>query len=304
MSGIYPVDYETTLFLYARDNHIYMRYKTGAYFGKPTLLASDYASGLIEISTTQTIYFAYLSNTQQIMVKDLRGNLLCQVPCQALKGANFAFVFTKIGDTPILIFPTNNTASETSRYPLSYMFPLSFAQNHANFTIETEPISTPTNHPTTYPLQIEIQKPQFLYPIATRDALFLLLSSTERTALYRMPSAPGGPCICLVGPEKEIEDSIQMELLEQALSTKEQLTQKLKEKFAQEKEALQQEFLTQKNLQTTALQQELLKNTDLETELHRTKEMLQSAISQYNELMDVATKYKAEAEKWRSKYWR
>ena len=216
MSGIYQVDCETALFLYAREHNIYMRYKTGPYFGKPTLLAGDYNFGLVEVATTSTLYFAYISTQNTILVKNLSGEIIFSTPFTRIPGANFNFVFSKVSDEPFLLYPASSCADS----PLQYTFPL-LERQPAPFTPCPGGIKT-------------------IHPIVSANRLFLLAVCDNQTLLY-----------CL-------------------------------------SDALTPHILL----------------TDNSKELQRLQMQLDSAITQYNELMDVARHYKEEAEKWRGKYWK
>lgn len=74
MTHLYPIPNSNALYLYTNEHQILLRARTNEGMTRPTLLVNDYAAGLCDTLFQGTVYFAYLSLDNRLIVKSAQTN--------------------------------------------------------------------------------------------------------------------------------------------------------------------------------------------------------------------------------------
>lgn len=134
-----PFLYETTtgkgLLLYSHINMIILRHKNDHAFSQPLLMADDYKSSLFDMVYNSTIYFTYISNTGDIVVRSILDQTF---PCLINKPIDSSFYSPKLVefDGRLLLFYTEkNKESYTIKCMIPYQNKQYITYDFGSFTV-------------------------------------------------------------------------------------------------------------------------------------------------------------------------
>ncbi|MBE5871385.1 MAG: hypothetical protein E7294_09020 [Lachnospiraceae bacterium] len=288
MGMIYETAKEHGLALFPSGHRIICCDRTGTRFGRPVLLDDDYASQLNSILFEQTLYYVYQNTQRELILKNITsGETLLKI---AHDYSPDLPRLTALGNRLLLFCMVRETVPASSRL-------LCFQP----FTGKKE-------------LEICGRLPLTAgYSFCLCDQFLFLAVSGKVPRSSACPSfLPESPCE-LFGISADLkifslseqflktESAHQTEIEQLKASRHDELEQlkssfELSQKLAERKYALESEKRKQ--------ELELMKQT-AQAELDRSKQdaelikaQLDSAVRQYQELMDVASKYREEAAKW------
>lgn len=267
------------LVIYAQENRIFLRTLMREGTGRAVVLANDYESDLTDVLYRGTVYYAYKSIGGEILIKNIgehgivyrmgaEGGPVCDVP-----------QLTVIGEYLLLLYAVQNPID--GQYGLRCQFPLVKEEKR---------------------VWAEEQKSRFAQCFAEK--------SSEKPRLH-VVSCPGGSLLIL-NRDRMIwweEDGGLMPFIRK--ESESQCTEKISEMWTEE----QVETILAQHLQQARQQWEEEKREETERrrmqeiqqyqrELYQRDLLIESIKQQYEELMEVAERYREEAIKWRSKFLR
>lgn len=268
MEHIYSTEHNRKLLLYHLNSQIHLRTMNSELIGRPTILCSDFARDLTSTIYNGTIYYAYVNTGHNLLVKSItEPNTLFKLEnTEALEYFQpQILVFNK----QLLLFYTIQNPVDHS-YSIKCVFPF---QNDISFTI-----------PDSFPLLPKLM----VFP--TDDYVFINIYNDFYNKILQMDSKYH--CNTLGSRQDFTEE--RSEDLKQKI---EQLEQQLEEQdsIIKERDAIIEE-------QQSAIKEQDALLQEKENALRNQSAMIESAKKQYNELMDVASQYREEAIKWRSKF--
>jgi len=311
MGNVYSLDAERNLILYRSGTALYIRSTSGESVTRPVTLCTDYKDTLSDTTYNGTVYYAYRSTEQDIIVRSITDlQNIYRISSQEVPDCR---------DPRLITFRENLILFYTTKSPLNNAFYLK-----AVFPLRPEKrISLPeTAFTGAINLGILVMSDQLILSvISSEKRLLCALNAALEPTLY----PPDSPALesRLDTTSKQLQDTQQRlnTTLEDLHRTQQELDaasgmlqdtqQKLNtttEQFhnAQKKldAALEQHTYTKKALENAQiLVQELnAKNTKLESDLHTQaqthNETIESICTQYNDLMNTATRYREEAARW------
>lgn len=71
MAAIYENGYNRSMLLYENGGRILLRHKSGESIGRPVILANDFGEGLTDVRCSGTIYYAYINETGQLILRSI-----------------------------------------------------------------------------------------------------------------------------------------------------------------------------------------------------------------------------------------
>ncbi len=254
--GIY---HETTPFtgyyLYTNGSQIFLRNQSGDMIGRPIILAKDYQMDFTSIPYNNSIYFAYLNDKNQLILRSTKENGILY-HLDAKPDMYFTSLHLEVFQQKLLLFYGEK---KEDTYYIKYVCP--FEDTDA-ITLEQ-----------TFRLCPKIQC------ISANTNLILSLSNDNISVSYLIQETLEPLILGCAKDFQHLENPDQQKKLK-ALNLK----------YASELSNLHQAIQT---LQSKIQLQE--------TTIQKQNAMIESATQQYNELMNVATRYREEAIKWRSK---
>ncbi|MCM1185794.1 MAG: hypothetical protein NC251_05800 [Lachnoclostridium sp.] len=269
MGNVYSLDAERNLILYHAGTNIYIRSTFGENMMRPIVLCTDYRSSLTDTAFNGTVYYAYFSVEQDIVVRSINDlQNIYKISSQEIPGCHNPHIVTFQGE--LILFYTTKSPLNNAYY-LKALFPL-------------KP-------------DVRIKLPETSFSeirnfgiLAMSDRLILDVSSQETQILFAL-----NPDLELViypsdSPllETQLQDVQQkLNLVSETLHDTQQELDKVSAQLAEEK-LLSRDLKAQKE--------------ELENQLHAKEqahgEILESIRAQYNELMETAVRYRDEAARW------
>lgn len=266
MGNVYSLDADKNLILYSAGASICLRTSIGSSLTRAVVLCSDYLDNLFDIVYNNTIYYVYRNTSQDIVVKsvtDLRD-------VYRIKSLDTPDCFLpRIADLAgqlMLFYIIKNPLDES--YCLKGIFPFD----------DEKPLPLPDERFS--------DMPSFRIT-ALQHSIIIYLSDSKKEIIFRLNEN----LICeTLTSEAEIKSRYE-ELLNQSRTDID--TQKTE--LEKNKEAL-----SQMQAELAAAREQA---SQYASELDMRDKLIESIKNQYNELMDTATQYRAEAIKWHDKYY-
>ena len=229
MANIYETSENRALVLYTSSQQILLCDKFGAHFGRPVVLANDYAGELIDIAFQNTIYYAYLDTAGHLTVRS-------------------------VTDAEIIyrLDTEEKEKSTTSQFVVfdAKLFLFYLSQNSSDHLYSVSCIS---------PLTPEIS---FEIPDVFPDAPAINVSAGNKKMILHVLNCKTSDRLYVIDETFHMEEICR------------------KPKQAEENKVEQQ----------------------YKNEINRLRAVIDSVSRQYNELMDVAQQYRAEAAKWHERF--
>jgi len=297
MELLYPSEANKNLLLYTTGTGLYARTLQKEHIGRPTLLCSNYESGLSSVLYHDTVYYSYINKEHSLLIRALtKPAVLFRLDCTS--GVSYLLPQLIVFNEVLLLFYFEKTQN-------FYVL-----KSHTPFT-DTQPESFSSVFSDTFS-----ELPSLTLQ-ATASHLFVLLTTSQDLKLCRYNSTLSSEPLysdaefhsLLVKKTQELQTvAQQLEERNQELQTlRQQLSQKTQElEISNLVLTARNQELEQTKLLFTAGKQEakelILRLSDSEKALQHTTLLLERAKTQYTELMQVAEKYKEEAMKWYSKF--
>lgn len=311
MELLHPLETNKNLLFYTTEARLYARPLQNEHLGRPTLLCSNYESGLSSTLYHDIVYYSYINKEHSLLVRSLtEPAVLFRLDCTA--GVSYRMPKLVVFNKVLLLFYFEQ---HQSTYNL---------KAHALFT-DTQPHSFPTVFPE--PLT---ELPE-LTLCATASYLYVLLTGSQVSNLFRYdtsfsfePFLPEAEVLSSIEQKKQelqtikqlltdkdrenttirhllTERTQEVENSKQTLMKKSREIEDIKTLFHEQSLALEHtKLLLNESKQETRAS--LLRLSESEKALQHTGFLLERAKTQYNELMQVAEKYREEAVKWYSKF--
>ncbi len=301
MDYIFKTDNNTKQIIYTLGDSVLTRRIQGQLISRPVLLSKDFASSLNAVIMNDTLYYSYIDLSSCLCVKnslspapiyksDSNDNAGYINPCLAV--AN--------GELVLLYCEGVNDICESDSI-------ISNGNNFGNNTYKIRYIVSPekSNNTLTSGLDISFSSAPLISAINTSsENLFCVCCNSEWhlfgfTSKFDVISYCSDTHSVLAAKDAHI-NKIENKLTDQAAQI-ENLKTKIFDKDSQI--CTMKDELVKKGSQIRNMKDEITdKNTQIETikkELSIRNAQIESAKVQYNELMDVATRYRDEATKWR-----
>ncbi len=282
MEQLYALEPTRKLLLSTSDSGLYAHALQNERLIRSTQLCSNYESDLSGVLYNNTLYYSYLTKERSLLVRcfgdativfrlDSTGNISYQQP-QLLSFAN----------TLLLSYIEQTDAGYVPKF-------------RCLFT-DLPPVSLPISAPASVIPQLRL--------LSTDTALYIFLSADTTSEVFRYNTS--------FSPEKLCTETEASAILQLPWKTeKNELQQKIDQLTEQLTQA--QDELAQKSAQCTRLESMLIEQTgnlhttkkqlaQTEHNLQQTQTLLERAKAQYDELMQVAERYRDEARKWYGKF--
>lgn len=255
----------TGVLLYNNNRHIFARTRSGDQFSRPVLLSNDHESDLSGTLYENTIYYAYISNTGSILIKNILSLQTLYTIHPKEEHHYKKIVLTTIAGHLFLLYLDEAINDHSHR--IEYILPF-----------QSDRKLPGVDHLPTYS-----SEPDFW------------IANNHKYGLLMIHYAQSNTCDLITSDLDVIE-------LQDAASIQKQAELFAAEKYAlytstYELNHAQKQTAMQKELD--AHKEEISR---LKQEIIRQQAIIQSASNQYDELMKVANTYKTEAIKWHSKY--
>ena len=284
--------------LYSIGEHVVIRRLQSEFISRPTYLAHDFAKDLYGVNTGNTILYSYITINDTLTLKDIYEKTpILQFEADECHRYQQAYM-TIFNGYIVLIFCVYDQGS--SRWDIKY---LTYSQKTApSESIKTHEAASYDNRPhfsilnTGTHLMIDINA-------EGEDSLWEITSDLELVSHNEINGTLKQQSIWQLDKIESLQDevdklkqasSLMMNKISSLLSENEQLKK--------DNTALKHE----NSVYDPALKEHEQKLSELSSSLNETKKALtireaqiESAKKQYNELMDVAQKYRDEAVKWR-----
>lgn len=283
MGNVYSLDTERNLILYRAGTSLYIRSTSGENMTRPVTLCNDYRDSLTDTAYNGTVYYAYRSTKQDLVVRSITDlQNIYMISSHEIPGCY---------DPRLVTFQEELVLFYTTKSPLNNAYYLK-----AVFPLRPE-------------IRIQLPETAFLGTLnlgilVMADRLIVSVAAQEKELLFSL-NPDFSPVICPQdSPALEAqldEASAKLHDMQQKLDNSsaklhdtQQKLDDTRQKFNAACEELTQAQLLSKKLQT--------QNAKLETELHTQaqshNETIESIRAQYNELMETATRYREEAVRW------
>ncbi|MCM1325077.1 MAG: hypothetical protein NC094_09750 [Bacteroidales bacterium] len=269
MGNVYSLDAERNLILYHAGTNIYIRSTFGENVMRPIVLCTDYRSSFTDTAFNGTVYYAYYSMEQDILVRSINDlQNIYKISSQEIPGCHNPRIVTFQGE--LILFYTTKSPLNNAYY-LKALFPL-------------KP-------------DVRIKLPETSFSeirnfgiLAMSDRLILDVSSQETQILFALK--PDFELVVYPSDSASLETQLHDALQELHLIS--ETLRDTRQEFDAVSAQLADEQLLFKDLQE--------RNKELESEIHAKEqahsETLESIRAQYNELMETAIRYKNEAARW------
>lgn len=311
MGNVYSLDTERNLILYRAGTSLYIRSTSGENMTQPVTLCNDYRDSLTDTAYNGTVYYAYRSTKQDLVVRSITDlQKIYLISSREIPDCH---------DPRLVTFREELVLFYTTKSPLNNAYYLK-----AVFPLKPEiRIRLPeTAFPGALNLGILVmadrlivsvvaQKKELLFllnhdfepVICPQDSPALKAQLDEATAkLHDMQQKLNDSSAKLHDTQQKLDDSsAKLHDIQQKLNTTSDALLNTKQKFSTASEELAQ---TKNSLADAQLLSKELKtqNAKLEAELHAQaqshNETIESIRAQYNELMETATRYREEAVRW------
>ena len=266
MGNVYSLDADKNLILYSAGTSICLRTSIGSSLTRAVVLCNDYLDNLFDIVYNNTIYYVYRNTSQDIVVKSVT-DLRDVYRIKSLDTPDcFMPRITVLAGQLMLFYIIKNPLDES--YCLKGLFPLD----------DTSALSLPDERFSDMPA---------FHIIMLRNSMIVYLGDGKKELIFRLNE--NLVCETLVS-EPQLKGRY-----------KELLSQSKADIDAQKLELGQtKENLSQAQEELAAVREQASKYA---AELDMRDKLIESIKKQYNELMDTATQYRAEAIKWHDKYY-
>lgn len=262
MEIIYTTEQNRKLFFYTYEAQLYLRAMQGERVARPLLLCNNYQSGLSSTLYNGALYYCYLNQDRSLLVRSLAEPT----------------VLFRLDGTDTVSYEAPHLVVFAGRLLLFYI-----EKNQNSYSLKSHTLFAEAKPEVLPDCFFNIPKLQLL---STGTHLFVFLSVDNSSKLFRYNT------------ELRIETLLSKEELSYELAPLlEQEHKLLQEKEQEASDAKMQ--LAEKEQELRNIRQSLAES---EKKTHHTELLLERAKTQYAELMDVATKYREEAIKWRSKF--
>ncbi len=276
MELLYSFEPNKKLLLSASPSGLYVHTMYNEHFLRPTLLCSNYDSGLCGTLYNGSLYYSYINKDRSLLLRCLHD--------------------------PTLRFRLDSTSTVTYREPQLVAFADSLLLFY--FEAESNRYRLKLRHPFTetqppLPDALKTSFPVFptLHTLATKQYLYISLATGGTSLLFRYH------------PSSSFEQLRSEEELLPILripweTEKTQLEQSLMQAIhlsEQQQTLLSETTQTLQATQTQLAKCEQNRQQALQTS-EKTSLLLERAKAQYNELMQVAEQYRLEAQKWYGKF--
>lgn len=269
MSGLYRTA-EGNLVLYAQEEKIYVRTLVKENAGRAVVLASDYASDLTDVLYRGTVYYAYKNTEGELLVRNIADHGVWYHLGAEGGPEGYRPHLTVLGEQLILFYGVKNPLD--GQYGLRCQFP---GADRDDLHSDCRQILQKWGA-----LGTELPSLQVIH--CGKEILFVL--DSERMLWW---SVEGG------WTAVSKSSSLAGQTAEQRMEELRRSTQKHVENcLAQAKQQWERE----------AQQEQAGWEEQYRTELRQKDLLIESIKQQYEELMQVAQKYREEAMKWRSKF--
>lgn len=269
MEHIYSTEHNRKLLLYHLNNQIHLRTMNLNAIGRPSVLCNDFSRDLTSTIYNGTIYYAYVNTAHSIFVKSItEPNTLFKL--ENTESLEYFQPQILVFNKQLLLFYTIQNPVDNS-YSVKCVFPF---QNDISFTI-----------PDSFPLLPKLN----VFP--SDDYVFINIYNDFYHKILQMDSKYQ----CNILGSRQDFAGEQSENLQEKI---EQLEQQIEEQDS----AIKEQDVVIKDQESTIKEQNSLL-LEKENALRNQSTMIESAKKQYNELMDVASQYRKEAIKWRSKFY-
>ena len=304
MELLFPFEPNKKLLLSTSQSGLFLHTLYNDRFLRPTLLCSNYKSDLCSALYNDTIYYSYINKDDSLLLRCLRDSSL--------------------------LLRLDSTSTVTYRGPQliafnNSLFLLYFEALHNSYQLKMRQLFTETQPHLPRILEASFSELPLLHLLATKQFLYLLLTTGQTSVLFRYH--PDSSFRQLWSEEeylaklrlpwesekRELEQSliqaVQLSGQQQTrLTEKEQKLQAAESKLSglsselkQTKAELSEKNDTLQHIQLRLTECEQNRQQTLHT-LEHTQQLLDRAKTQYNELMQVAEQYRAEAQKWYGKF--
>lgn len=135
MSFLYETTQNKGLLLYSHNNMIILRHKNDHAFSQPLLMADDYKSDLCDVIYNSTIYFTYINNTGDIVVRSILDQTF---PCLVNVPTDSSFHTPKLVEFDgrlLLFYSEKNKESYTIKCMIPYQNKQYINYDFGSFTV-------------------------------------------------------------------------------------------------------------------------------------------------------------------------
>lgn len=311
MGNVYSLDTERNLILYRAGTNLYIRSTSGESLTRPVTICADYKDSLSDTTYNGTVYYAYRSTEQDIVVRSITDlQNIYKISSQEIPDCRDPRLVT-FRDDLILFYTTKSPLN--SAYYLKAVFPLKPEKR----------IKLPeTAFSGALSFGILVMSDKLILCAASQDKQILFSLNTGFEPVIYPPDSPefenrlnttsaqlrdtqqklDAASKSLLGTQQKLDTtSEELHETQQELDTVSAQLHDTQQRFDTTSKELTH---TKNSLADAQLLAEKLqaKNAHLEASLHAQaqtqNETLESIRAQYNELMDTATRYREEAVRW------
>ncbi|MCM1181992.1 MAG: hypothetical protein NC337_01295 [Roseburia sp.] len=277
MGNVYAVDADQNLILYSTGNAICLRTSIGENLTRPIILRNDYASGLSDIVYNNTIYYAYKSTNQDIVLRSvIERDDLYKISSHNTPDCFYPQI-AAIQKTLILFYFVKNPVDNS--YCLKTLLPFQPEQRlvlpEALFSSTSEASAPGEAVFGSLPALHILSVGSMLLVYLLHETQEFVFSVNESLHCDRLAAESAFPFEELAQCREESRKSLEMLSLAQT------------------------ELEKNKTLLAQAQQQ----ISRLQSDLSGRDRLIQSIQGQYEELMNTAIKYREEAVKWHNKFY-
>ncbi|MDO5155175.1 MAG: hypothetical protein Q4D51_04340 [Eubacteriales bacterium] len=275
MGTLFETNQGTSLLFYASENHIILRKKKGETFSRPITLASDYFSDLTQTLYNGNVYYSYINDKQEIIVKNITENQSLFTSEDETISTYYYPVLTTFQKQLFLFYIMKNPFDNSYSIKCNAIF-----TNNIHFII-------PDTYKTLPKISLTPLSEVLLISIYDdfSHKFILMDSSFSATPIGSSRDFSISQC---QQHKQELEAMLQQCQKEISANTQEN---------NQQIERLNQEILSLQS--KLSIRDQLLQ--ERKKEYDHMSSMLESAKTQYNELMQIANQYRQEAIKWHNK---
>ena len=265
MASIYETDHGRLLLLYPRGHQILFQNMGNEPFRHSTVLSSDYFRDFDSILYKETIHYIYQNTKHQLMVN-------------TLSTEQRTLYQTEPSGEPVLsspqliLFQQNLLLFYFLYHPMEQQFTA-----HAVFPYHPERSLILSDAFTECPSLLFFEKKKHLH---------IELSVSDREE------------VLLLSPDLQIKKIPSFHAVSKEMNPRAEKAS-LKDKTDQKDKTNQKEQLNQMKQELTTARETISEQT---REIKRLHSVIQSAVRQYNDLMQVASQYRDEAVKWHNKF--